>query len=192
MLSVALNHYLALDPDSSKRLLRLNNKVIAITLLPFSCTLQCHILDEAMTISRKITLTPDVTITGTPLALLGVSLNKSQRHRFFADGVTMTGDSLVAEQFIQLLDQLDIDWEEKLSHFIGDIPAHHIGKWFGACRQWVKQSVDSMQQNIRDYVQEEKNWLPTREALQDFYQDVDALVFDVDRLVAKVERITSC
>ena len=42
---------------------------------------------------------------------------------------------------------------------------------------------------VNEYVHEEAEFFPAREALQDFFQDIDTLRMDADRLEARVERL---
>ena len=40
-----------------------------------------------------------------------------------------------------------------------------------------------------EFVHEEMKWLPAREALQDFFNDIDTLRMDVDRIEAKIQHL---
>ena len=111
---------------------------------------------------------------------------------FFADDVEIEGNIELGQQLIDLFDHLQIDWEEQLSHITGDIPAYHIGQLARKISSWVQHTNESLTTNINDYIHEEAQWLPTREALNDFFNDIDQLRSDTDRIEAVVHQISSC
>lgn len=190
-LTKAVNTYLNLDPESRTRLGKLEGKIITVELLPFHATFHCHFSAHGVRIDDTSEESPHTTLRGTPLQMVSVLLTKENRHRFFADDLTITGNMDVGQQVVDLFDGLQIDWEEQLSRITGDGPAHHAGRLVRRASAWLKQVESSFTQNVSDYVHEEQQWLPTREALQDFFLDVDTLRMDVDRVEAKLRQLLS-
>lgn len=94
----------------------------------------------------------------------------------------MEGDAELAQQVMHLFDHIHIDWEEHASNIIGDVPAHHLGKFAGSLRNWIGTNRSSFSQDINDYLHEEKAWFPHREELQEFFTDIDTIRMDTDRL----------
>lgn len=187
-LNKVMNAYLALDPDSEKRLSKLQGKVIAIELKPLNITFQCVFTASDVSLMMDDTLIPNTIIRGTPIQMLSMMITKHNRQQFFADDVVIEGDAELGQQVIQLFDELQIDWEEHLSQLFGDATAHHTGRLVEKTRSWLKDTIDSFSQNINEYLQEEAAWLPSREALQDLFQDIDTLRMDIDRLEARVKQ----
>jgi len=185
-ISRALNRYLHLDPESRQRLARLEGKVVTIELLPLHLTFQLHFNAEGVTLSETSAETPDTLIRGTPLQMMSMMIAKD-RQRFFADDVLIEGSAELGQQVIELFDAMQIDWEEYLAKIAGDMPAHHTGKLVRNVRSWLKQVSDNLHQNINEYLHEEKPWFPSREALNDFFDDIDQLRMDIDRLDVKVQ-----
>lgn len=188
-LTAGLNSYLALDPESPARLRKLQGKLVSIELLPFNFLFQCHFTTQGITIETGKAHLAEVRITGTPLAMAGMMLNKSDRQAFFADDIKMEGDAELGMEVVELFDELQIDWEEPLSQLIGDVPTHYASRLLQGVRGWLKHADESMKMNVTEYLQEEAQWLPAREALQDFFNDIDALRMDVDRAAARIERV---
>lgn len=187
-LNKVMNAYLALDPDSEKRLSKLQGKVIAIELKPLNITFQCAFTANDVNLMMDDTLIPNTTIRGTPIQMLSMMITKNNRQQFFADDVVIEGDAELGQQVIQLFDDMQIDWEEHLSQLFGDATAHHTGRLVEKTSSWLKDTIDSFSQNINEYLQEEAAWLPSREALQDLFQDIDTLRMDIDRLEARVKQ----
>lgn len=183
----SINAYLKLDPHSKKRLSELKGKTIAIQLLPFNFQFQltCH-QDSIMLNHEDSLIKPDAKVSGTALQLINVAISKKDRHRFFAEDIEIEGDAVIGQKIIALFDEMDIDWEDKLSNFIGDVSAHHVGNILRNIKGWLSSSEQSMTKNLSEYLQEEKNLFPSKEALSDFYHDIDHLNLDVERIEAKI------
>lgn len=187
----AINRYLHLDPSSADRLRALNGKSIAIELHPLHVTFICVFSATGIRVHSDTETNTDAQLRGTPLQMMGAMIDKNNRQRFFADDLQISGDARIAQQALALFDQLHLDVDEHLSKWVGDVPAHHIGR---ACREasdWFKKTKNTLLQNINEYVHEETMWLPQREALQDFFSDIDHLRMDVDRLEARVQQVAT-
>jgi ubiquinone biosynthesis protein UbiJ len=187
-LEAAINRYLSLDPESHARLLALDDKLITIELLAVSYTLPLKIAGGRIVILSEPPEKPDVVIRGTPLSLLHMSLSED-RKQFFADDVQIEGNLELGQQIIDLFDEMEIDWEEHTSRVIGDIPAHQVGRFIKEAKAMIQRAKDSLTQNINEYVHEEKLIFPPKEALYDFFNDIDLLRMDADRLEARVMRL---
>src|SRR3990167_6826536 len=190
-LTKAVANYLNLDPESSSRLQKLHGKIIAFELLPFHFTFQCVFNESGMSIVSNDAYLAETTLRGTPLQLLGVAIAKDQRQHFFEEDITIEGNAETGQQVIDLFDELQIDWEEYTSRLIGDIPAYHVHRYLNKMCGWVKDTKTTFTQNINEYIHEEKAWLPTQEALQDFFADIDKLRLDVDRIEARLTMLSS-
>lgn len=188
-LAAAINAYLKLDEASAGRLRRLNDKVISIELLPLKFSFQCVFRAAKVELVAEETLPADAKIQGTPLQMMGVVLTKENRHTFFAEDISITGDAEIAEQVIKLFDELAIDWEEYLSHLTGDVAAHHASRWVRKTRDWLSGLDRSFSQDVSEYLQEEAKLIPSKLALQDLFEDIDNIRMDVDRLLLRVKRI---
>lgn len=186
-----LNHYLALDPESENRLAALQDKIVTIEFLSVNCIFQLVFNDSEIILKTTDFATPNTIIKGTPLSLLHMTLTPDDRKRFFADDVTIEGDLELGQKVIDLFDSIEIDWEEYLSHWIGDVPAHQIGRFANHFKNFSQNLRSTLLQNIKEYVHEEIDVFPPTEALQDFYHDVDNLRMDTDRLEARIVRLTN-
>ncbi len=185
----AINTSLGLDPESRHRLQKLRGKTITIELLPFHLTFQCVFSEDGVAVQESETLAAATIIRGTPLQMLGAMTAKEDRQRFFAEDLTIEGDAEVAQQVVELFDELDIDWEEQLSKLVGDVPAYHAGRLLRGARKFLHTASSSLMANFTEYTQEEARWLPAREALQDYFNDIDTLRMDVDRVEAKIQNL---
>lgn len=191
ILTTAINKYLALDPESKPRLQTLEGKIITVELKGPNLIFQLHIVDGAIHLHAGEPVPSDTRITGTPLSLFRMALTKEKNNRksFFGDNVTIEGNTHIAEQVIAIFDHLEIDWEEYTSHVIGDVAAHELGKFVRKIKSINQKIGDTLIQNTNEYLHEEIRLFPGQEELNDFYNEVDNVRMDVDRLATKIERL---
>jgi ubiquinone biosynthesis protein UbiJ len=188
-LQKAVNAYVSLDPESLRRIQALDGKVVTIELLATGVVFHLFFTDGAIQIQPGKPVLADTIIKGTPLRLLHLAISREQRQQFFSDDVSIQGNLELGQLVIDLFDHLEIDWEELLSRFIGDIPAHHLGRLTGKFKAWTDMTRKIFSQDVSEYIHEEIDLFPPREALKDFFQDVDAVRMDTDRLEAKLKHL---
>lgn len=189
-LEKGLNRYLTLDPESAKRLRGLEGKTITMELEGLKLRFQLRILENKIQISEGDSLPADICIRGTPVSLITLALSRDKKNHFFNGNVTIEGNAELGQQIIDLFDQLEIDWEEHLSQLIGDFPAHQLGRFTRRFLSWGKEAGESLGQSVNEYIHEEKPWFPPEAALQEFYTGIDELRLDLDRLEARVKRLS--
>ena len=185
-LSTVINQYLALDPDSHQHLQPLIGKTIVIHCLPFEQQFQCRFVTEGVCIEAGDFTTADVFLKATPAQFIRLYLDKKNRHTLFAEEVELTGNAELAQNIVNLFEQLHIDWESHAANIVGDIPVYHAGRLLKKAESWWQEMSENISHDIRDYLQEEIHWIPTRLALTDFFTEVDQVRMDVDRLEAKL------
>lgn len=193
LLQTALNHYIALDPEALDKCRQLAGKAISIELTkephatPSTTAMQLIrfqmiFTPEQIVLKANHDEPSDAIISGTPLSLLHVTLAKHDRKRFFAKDVSISGDIDLGQDVIALLDAIDIDWEEYLSHWIGDVPAHQLATIFSKLARTAKKMGESLCQSTEEFIHEEIKLTPPAEELEDFFCDIDQLRMDTDRL----------
>lgn len=190
-LESAINRYLRLDPDSGKRLAGLAGRCINIHLEGLEVDLYIYPDEHGIQLIDCIDGEADTTLRGTPLALARLGLGSNAEKSLFSGDVVISGDVETGQSFKAILDELDIDWEEQLSHLTGDIVAHQLGNLARRGRLALHHGLNTLQQDIGEYLQEELRVLPTRIETENFSSDVTRISMDVERLAARVKRLQS-
>jgi ubiquinone biosynthesis protein UbiJ len=186
-----LNYYIQLDPESHRHLELLHGKVIAIQSKHFDYQLYLIFRKNKIHINSHYEGKSDVTLKGTPFDFLRLS-SQSDNASVVTSDIEITGDMEVAENFKTLFAELEIDWEEQLSKFTGDIIAYQVGNFVRSFSSWAKQSMNSLQQNITEYAQEELRLTPSNAEVQDFFSDIITLHHDVERMDKRLHRLIAC
>jgi ubiquinone biosynthesis protein UbiJ len=191
LLEKALNRYLALDPESKRRIACLNNKKVTIELLHTPLIVQLNFVNETIHVNWQATCNADIIIKGTPLNLLQLSVTPSaKRQRFFAEDVSVEGNMELAQSVLAIFDELEIDWEEFISEWLGDVSAHQLGRFARGIKGFGQRMRRTLARNVNEYVHEEINLFPPTDALQDFFHEVDELRMDLDRLEARTDSLS--
>lgn len=190
MLTKAINFYLKMDAMSSQRLAKLQGNIITIELLPLHIIFQCTFDLQGILLKTDTFADSHAYIKGTPLQMAGMLINKQDRQRFFMDDLIIEGDAELGQQVVSLFDELHIDREAYLAQLLGDVPGYHANQLIHNVSNWLRQSHENVLQNINEYCHEEAAWFPSREALNDFFCEIDTLRMDADRIEAKIQLLT--
>jgi ubiquinone biosynthesis protein UbiJ len=82
---------------------------------------------------------------------------------------------------------LDLDFEGKLANVVGNNIASGISKSVAQSHHWLKKTINARVDDLGAYLQDEKQWLPTRIELEDFFNEVDSIRLDVERIAARID-----
>ncbi len=182
-----LNRYLSGDVEKAQLLYQHAGKTMCIdTQLITAVTMKIH-ADHVQLITADMT-EADVTVSGNPLALMQMLLSDAAT---LPKEVTVKGDVALAQEIKHAMREIDLDWEEYLSKFLGDPLAHGLMKKLHKVKKWKKKVKASVARSTREYLQEETQCLPQKHEVHSFVQAVDELRDHVERLQARMERLSS-
>lgn len=190
-LESAINGVLKLDPDTVNRLGRLAGKVIAIEFKGLDISLYLIPVEGGLNVFGRFDGEPDAVLRGAPLSMMRMGLEKQAADSFFHGDVEIQGDVELGQEFRDILDGLDLDWEEQLSMITGDMVAHKVGEFVRGAMAWGKKAVETLGQDVAEYVQEESRDVVNQFELEGYMSQVDALRTDVDRMEARIKRLHS-
>lgn len=184
-----LNTYIKLDPFTFKKLTEISGKNVGISITGIPETIYIKITANGLILTTDIPLIADTHIFGAPFTLLRLLKQASSNELVAKGDIKIQGDLELAQQLQLLFKNMDIDWEEYLSHFTGDISAHQIGLMAKQLSRRANQTLRVSSQNLTEYIQEELRILPPQAEIADFISDVDELRSAVDRLAARVNNL---
>ncbi|RUR20532.1 hypothetical protein ELY21_00120 [Legionella sp. km535] len=189
-LQKAINQAMSLDDSMRDKLIALHGKVLEMVVAPLNVRFFIQFIDGEMQLLDQYDGHADTVIHSNPIGLIRLSLLPPSKARsLFNDKIRMSGDIEFGQQVKHLFDEMDIDWEGHLAHFTGDVVAHQIGSFIRRGMEFKNQFSESMRHNVTEFLQEELRILPSRNELEDFYNDVDELSLSVERLQAHVNQL---
>jgi ubiquinone biosynthesis protein UbiJ len=191
-LQKAINKAMQLDEQMPAKLQALNDKTLEMVIAPLNVNFYIQFQDGELQLLDRFDGHADTIIHSNPIGLIRLSLLPASKARsLFNDKIRMSGDIELGQQVKKLFDEMDIDWEGHLAHFTGDVVAHQIGSFVRQGLNFKKKFDESMRHNVAEYLQEELRVVPSKEELEDFFTDVDALSLNVERLQAHVNQLIS-
>ena len=189
VLEATINRLLALDPEGAARLAPLAGRIVIFEFKGFGNRLYFIPGAGGLQLFAAYDAAPDCLLRGTPLALAAMGLSHRKEDALFAGQVEIEGDTALAHRFGAALAGLEIDWEEQLARLTGDPLAHALGQRARGVGRWGERSLDTLGQDLKEYLQEEGRLLPSRYELETFLAAVDGLRDDGERLAARVARL---
>ena len=190
LIETTINRYLALDPEMLTKLAAFNGKVIKIELSGIGKQFYLFPSDRGVDVRAEYDEDADTILRGTPIALFKMGMTSNAANMLLKGEVEITGDTRLGHQFKQAFSEMDIDWSEPLAELVGDGVAYQLQQAGKKIFSWGKQSVESVSLSTSEYLQEESRDVVTETELEIFNQNVDKVRNDVDRLEAKIKKLT--
>ena len=186
ILEYIINKFIISQPESLEFLAPLDNKILSMTCSNWpDLTVYCVFSDTRINLTHTKPEHLDLIITAPLLGLIKLAINQKTAD-LRAENITIHGDILTAELIQKLLFNLNIDWEEELSKYTGDVIAHQAILLIKRLKAYNKDTSSSLLAMLTEYLQEEAKLLPTHFETDEFMQAVDQLRMQVDRLEARV------
>jgi ubiquinone biosynthesis accessory factor UbiJ len=190
LIEATVNRVLRLDPDTLARLGELQGKLIRLRIAG-EVPLEIFVspLATGLQLDERHDGEPDVTLTGDVPVFARFALRRVAPDVVAAGEVQISGDIDLGQRFQRLLERVDIDWEEQVARWLGDVAAHQLGNALRDLRDWSKRALQSLGRDMGEYLQEEVRLLPTEARAEPFRQAVEALRLEMERLERRVDRL---
>lgn len=181
----AINQAIELDAAAGPRLKALDGRSVKLVLTGLGIDLYFFGEGSKLSVSAEREVPPDTTITGTPGALLAMSVPE---WRAPGSGVTIEGDAGTAQALEKLFRQLDPDWETLLTRHLGEVVGHQLWRLINDAAGLGRHGARTAGDQVARYLREESGLLVTAEEVDAFTREVDELREAVDRLQSRLKR----
>ena len=101
--------------------------------------------------------------------------------------LNLVGDIYVAQSFSALLKDLDVDWEEQLSRYTGDVVAHQTFTSMRAMFDTAKSQIEKGAIELGDFLTQGDAVAVKPSEMKAFSEDVTQLRSATERLSAKLD-----
>ena len=98
-------------------------------------------------------------------------------------------DDVVGIAFLNALHAIEIDWEEMLSQYMGDMVAFQIGTTVRNGQQNINSAKQKVGKTLEEYLHFEVNLLPTKSQVNRFKKQVEQTAIAVDTLEEKIDSL---
>ncbi|MBU3055124.1 ubiquinone biosynthesis accessory factor UbiJ [Pseudomonas indica] len=185
-----VNRVLRLDGTALPRLAKLAGKVIEIDCQ--SPAIRLYLLPgaEGLQLAGQWEAPVDCRLSAPAATLLRLATTRHKTAVLHGPDVDLSGDSGVLLDLAGVLQDLELDWEYELSHWLGPVGSHLLGSHLRSRANWAGNSLDSLRQDLADYLSEESRTLVGRREAEARFAELDSLKLALDRLDARIERLT--
>lgn len=179
---------IAMDPHAAGRLSRLHGKQLSFRLREWPVTLVLSANTRGILFNQHDEAT-DCAIA-TDLASLRLLRDPSQLTRLIkADALQIDGDIQVAQQYSHFFQQLDPDWQQTLSAYVGDAAAHKIALSLKQMHQYLSNKTAALQQLSTELAQDELQLTPTATEMAQFSSAVSELAAKADVMQQQLQAL---
>ncbi|WP_114327675.1 ubiquinone biosynthesis accessory factor UbiJ [Candidatus Colwellia aromaticivorans] len=190
-LEVMINKTLALS-TANVSLEKLIQKTLTLELeelgFPLSFTV-CNAIENPQIVVTTLTEGVDCTIKTSLSTLRELKAEQQITELIKQNKLDLTGDVKVAQQFANVAENLDIDWQSELANQIGDIPTHKLMQLGKRVSTKVQFAAKQIKADASEYIVHEKRLVVTRSQIDQFNQQVFEVSEQVDMLNQRISQL---
>jgi ubiquinone biosynthesis protein UbiJ len=191
-IELAMNQLLKLDDDSQQRLKKLSGKSLQVTIKELPWPLLFNFseqIDVGTVIPSDNDSEPEPVdcLIELNLETLPKLKDSSQLTQLIQKKqLNLIGDIYVAQTFSALLKDLDVDWEEQLSRYTGDVVAHQTFSSMRTIFDTAKTQIEQGVIELGEYLTQRDSIAVKPSEMIEFSQGVSDLRSSTERLSAKI------
>lgn len=186
-----VNRLLNSDPHVRQKLTDFAGKTLQVITRSPAFTATVLFEDDQIRLNavdaETMAIDADATISGRSNDLLALLVRNSDDRSLADSGIELSGDASLVHDLYSTLRAMDIDWEDYLAPFLGDVITNEVGKLAQEGRQWSDSVRGNLNRNVEDYIKEEARLVPRREQVSKFGDELDRLKLRIDRVKAKAD-----
>lgn len=188
VIETSLNQLLSLDKQSPARLRKLVGKVLKLELRELK-PLWFVFSERRLDVLARYEGEPDAVLS-LSLTAIGLLKDPSALTRYIREEkLDLSGDPQLVQAFSALLGELDIDWEEELSRYTGDVLAHTLCGSARQARRVVGRELCRSQRQLADFLTEEARLAPGPLEVASFNDDVEVLAQQMKVVELRLARL---
>jgi len=187
-IELMINKVLSLNTDPID-LKKLEQKTLAIVLSELNFPISFTVTSNKVIVSG-LTERADCTINTSIKTLQALQAEQPLTELIKQNKLDLTGDIKIAQQFIQLAENLNIDWQSELAAHIGDMPTHKLMQLSKQVMNKVQFATKQIKADASEYIVHEKHLVVTRSQISNFNQQVNQISNHVDQLALRIEALT--
>jgi ubiquinone biosynthesis accessory factor UbiJ len=188
-LEQAINQHIASDPGARGQMAQLHGRIIAIEILGPGQTIFLVPGPELTQLLASYEGEPDCTLHASPLTLAQLRRPMAEGEVAVPADMRVSGDAELAQEFCAILRRIQVDWEAYLTPYTGSLIAGELGKAIDFAAYWRDHIIDTLNREVRDFVQQDSGMLPERHEIAAFGNGVLQVEQRVEQLAARIEKL---
>jgi ubiquinone biosynthesis protein UbiJ len=186
----ALDRLLQLDAGSDALLGQLDGRQLRVALRGAERGVRLRIANGRVRPVPDDGSEVDLGIAMEPAALVAW-LGRSGTARGLPAGVRIEGDLDLARLLERAMAGFDPDWERPFVDLFGPVAGPQLARGLGGAVAWAREQAQALAGSAADFGVHEAGLVSSRTELEEFNAEVDRLRDDVERLAARLARITA-
>ena len=186
MIIEKINKFLKVAIENSniekKDFLPLNKKIISIILSNTQTIIYLKFNQENIEMCENIEEEADLILEGSPIAFLNYFNNFGESH-----SIKISGNASLAESFSNIMDKLNIDWEQIISEYTNDEFAFYSFKFINYIKNRATEIEKSFLRNSKEYFRDETDIIPQKKLIDNYIKEVDDLKNKIEVMEAKLK-----
>src|SRR3990167_6914511 len=181
----AINYALKDNPDALAKITKLKNQLIKINCTDWNMIFYIVPDNNGLQFYKKQSGEVHTEITGTLNNFLNIFIKGADTKTLFQHPIDISGNTHNIEVLRDTFKNIDLDLEEKLSHFVGDGIAHKLFFHLKETKKALTRSREKLTIQTKEYIHFEVKNLDSKKQAEKFYLDVSKLRDDVERMEIK-------
>ncbi len=187
-LEPVINHALQADPKRDALLRPLVGKTFAIQLHNPDLAFSIIFAKQSLHLLNEYATDADAGINASGQDLCRQVLRPQQID--LQSTLKLEGDALLIQAFWRLSTHFNPQWEQWLTPYLGHVAAYHIGQTSRRTFSWAQMAITRFTQSTADYLQFDAKWWVSRREAEHFFNAVDQLRLNTERLEMRMARLT--
>ena len=185
----SFNRYLDCDPERAQVLQNINDKLLSITVKEANLTFSMQVQNKHF-VEVDSCQESDASIIVSVHALSEKMAGRDQNQLLKDGTIEIQGDSHVASVFNKVMNEIEIDWQDVISKYTGDVVAYQIATGAKSVASAMRRFGENLRLDVRDYLQDDLQIAVTESEVDHFIEQVDDLRARTDRLEARLNKYT--
>ncbi|MBL4911128.1 MAG: SCP2 sterol-binding domain-containing protein [Alteromonadaceae bacterium] len=180
-----INKALSLNINDNNKLKPLNEKCVTIILDELAFPLSFSVYQQQILVT-SLAEHSDCTIITSLKTLKELQKNQQLTELIKQDKLDITGDIKLAQQFVNVAQNLSIDWQSELAKHIGDFATYkltRLGKNLANKFNFFKNQV---QADSGEYLVHEQKLVVTKDKINEFNQQVKLVNEQAEQLILRL------
>jgi ubiquinone biosynthesis protein UbiJ len=184
-----INRALNADPDAMVKVARIKNQVIEIHCDDWDMHFYVVVDSQGLRFHKSYYVEANTIIRGTLNNFLHIFVKGGDSKAVFNYPIDITGNTHNIEVLRDAFKNLDIDFEERLSHYLGDTISHKLFYRLKTAKNALKNSVENITNQTKEFIHCETKNLVSHKQAEQFYADIAILRDDIERLEARIHKL---
>ena len=188
-IETSLNKLLTLDLSSQQRQQSLIGQTIGLAITELKQPLFFHFTPTNIEVLGQYEGDVCAQLSLDLEALVSLKNNGNLSELIKLDKLVIDGDIQALQRFADLVTKLDIDWQEHLSKYTGDVIAFRLGQGIGKLQQSIQQNMKKTQLSASNYMMEEARLVLGKLEYIHFSDQVDDAVARTTKLAQHIDAL---